>query len=199
MIKQSARKSIKTYGACLVIGPKQAKPTLCLAQPFRLSIGSGPKSPNKIWQRKCRIHTHTGKEGGIDGSFRMVELLATFWLGRLAAMSWRVMCQPAITPMGYALDYHPKQQYLLNCSFDYKSVWTNLFVLTTDQDLFWLYFDTFFWHVGPTCYACNFVKICHGYNLNTLSSQLWEDTNFGLAINQTIIFVPNLVMLFGYG
>jgi len=146
-------------------------------------------------------NTHAHREGGRDRRQFQDSGIA----GHILAWplgSHELTCDVSACYYTHGLCFglsHPKQQYLLNCSFDYKSVWTNLFVLTTDQDLFWLYFDTFFWHVGPTCYACNFVKICHGYNLNTLSSQLWEDTNFGLAINQTIIFVPNLVMLFGYG
>ena len=61
-------------------------------------------------------------EEGIDGSFGMMELLAAFWLGRLAAMSRRVsLLLHPLTVLCFGLS-HPKQQYLLNCSFDYKFV-----------------------------------------------------------------------------
>jgi len=109
MIKQSTRKSLKTYGACLVIGPN--RPSQLYA-----SFGSGPKSPTKFWQCKCRIQTHRGRDRRQLRDDGIAGRILAWPLG-----SHEPTCQHPLTVLCFGLS-HPKQQYLLNCSFDYKFV-----------------------------------------------------------------------------
>jgi len=86
-IKQSTRKSLKPYGACLVIGPNRPSQLYASPSHFGSHLVQGQSQQPNFGSANAE-YKHI--EEGIDGSFGMMELLAAFWLGRLAAMSRRV-------------------------------------------------------------------------------------------------------------